>query len=81
MFARDFTPGKAQHFSIGVQRQLTNDWAISADYVYRHFLHQQLRDEDLNHYYRYINGVQTPVIPICERHHPRMLERRHRCDH
>lgn len=65
LFARDFTPGKAQHFSIGVQRQLTNDWAISADYVYRHFLHQQLRDEDLNHYYRYINGVQTPVIPIC----------------
>ncbi len=65
LFSKDFTPGKAEHFSAGVQRQLTNDWAISADYVYRRFLHQQLRDEDLNHYYRYINGVQTPVIPFC----------------
>lgn len=65
LFSKDFTPGKAQHFSIGVQRQLTKDWALSADFVYRHFLHQQLRDEDLNHYYRYIDGVQTPVIPFC----------------
>jgi hypothetical protein len=65
LFSNDFTPGKAEHFSIGMQRQLSNDWALSADYVYRRFLHQQLRDEDLNHYYRYINGVQTPVIPIC----------------
>ena len=67
LFSPDFTPGKAEHFSLGVQRQLSNDWAISTDVVYRHFLHQlgPLRDVDLNHFYRYINGVQTPVIPIC----------------
>ncbi|HLK18978.1 MAG TPA: TonB-dependent receptor [Bryobacteraceae bacterium] len=65
LFPKDFTPGKANHFSVGVQRQISKDWAISADYVYRLFLHQQLRDLDLNHYYRYINGVQTPVIPAC----------------
>jgi len=71
LLANDFTPGSAQHFSLGVQRQLKSDFAISADFVYRHFLHQQIRgdgngnDVDLNHYYRFVNGVQSPVIPIC----------------
>ncbi len=71
LISNDFTPDSAQHFSLGVQRQIRNDFAISADFVYRHFLHQQIRgdangnDVDLNHYYRYVNGVQSPVIPIC----------------
>jgi carboxypeptidase family protein len=65
LFANDFTPGHAQHFSLGVQRQLKSDWAISADFVYRHFLHQQIRDVDVNHFQRYINGVQSPVLPVC----------------
>ncbi|MDP8981884.1 MAG: carboxypeptidase regulatory-like domain-containing protein, partial [Acidobacteriota bacterium] len=65
LFSNDFTPGHAQHASLGIQRQMGNDFAISADFVWRHFLHQQIRDVDLNHYNRYINGVQSPVIPIC----------------
>ncbi len=65
LFANDFTPGQAQHFSLGVQRQLNPDFAISADFVYRHFLHQQIRDVDLNHFNRYVNGVQKPVVPVC----------------
>jgi hypothetical protein len=44
---------------------VNNDFAISADFVYRHFLHQQIRDVDLNHFNRFLNGVQTPVIPVC----------------
>ena len=65
LFSNDFTPGHAQHFSLGVQRQVKSDFAISADFVYRHFLHQQIRDVDLNHFQRYVNGVQTPVLPVC----------------
>lgn len=70
LIANDYTPGSAQHFSLGVQRQVKTDLAISADFVYRHFLHQTFpstpsRDVDLNHFYRYVNGVQTPVIPVC----------------
>jgi hypothetical protein len=71
LITNDFTPDSGQHFSIGVQRQITNDFAITADFVYRHFLHTAIRqdadgnDVDLNYYYRYINGVQSPVIPIC----------------
>jgi hypothetical protein len=65
LLSPNYTPGKANHFSLGVQRQLTKDWAISGDVVYRLFLHQTIRDVDENFYYRYANGVQTPVIPIC----------------
>ena len=57
----DFVPGHAQHMSVGVQRQFTSDFAISADYVFRHFLHQTLRDQDLNHFH----AVGGPVIPAC----------------
>ena len=65
LFWRDYVPPSAQHFNLGVQRQISNDFAITADFVYRHFIHLTQRDLDANHYYRYINGVQTPVIPIC----------------
>ena len=65
LFARDYTPDHSQHFSLGVQRQISDDLAISADFVYRHFIHLTLRDQDLNHFHRFVNGVQTPVIPIC----------------
>jgi len=65
LISPDFVPQSAQHFSLGVQRQITNDFALSADFVYRHFIHLTLRDQDLNHYYEYVNGVQTPVIPAC----------------
>lgn len=65
LFWRDYVPPSAQHFSLGIQRQVSTDFAITADFVYRHFIHLTQRDLDANHYNRYINGVQTPVIPIC----------------
>ncbi len=65
LFARDFVPPYAQHASIGIQRQVTSDFTISADFVYRHFLHQTLRDLDVNRYDRFVNGQRTPVIPVC----------------
>jgi hypothetical protein len=65
LFWRDYVPPSAQHFNLGIQRQVTNDLAITADFVYRHDVHLTERDIDANHYHRYINGVQTPVLPIC----------------
>jgi len=61
LFMRDFVPSSAQHLSIGVQRQVTSDFAVTADFVYRHFLHELLRAVDLNHFY----SVAGPVIPPC----------------
>jgi Carboxypeptidase regulatory-like domain len=55
----------AYHLSVGVQRELRKDMVLSADFVRRVFLHQQYGDIDINRYGRFINGVQTPVIPVC----------------
>lgn len=65
LFTRDFVPPSAQHYSIGIQRQIRPDFAISADFVYRHFLHLTLRDLDANKFHRVINGVQSPVLASC----------------
>ena len=61
LFVADFVPSSAQHLSVGIQRQVTSDFAVTADFVYRHFLHETLRGVDLNHFY----AVNGPVIPAC----------------
>jgi len=61
LFVDDFVPSSAQHLSVGIQRQVTSDFAVTADFVYRHFLHETLRGVDLNHFY----AVNGPVIPAC----------------
>jgi hypothetical protein len=55
----------AYHMSLGIQRELRRDMVLSADFVRRVFLNQEYGDLDANRYNRYINGVQTPVIPLC----------------
>jgi outer membrane receptor for ferrienterochelin and colicin len=61
MFVPDFQPPLSQHASIGVQRQITSDLSVSADFVYRHILHTRIRNADLNHFY----SANGPVIPPC----------------
>lgn len=61
MFVKDFRPPYSQQASLGVQRQVTNDITLSADFVYRHFLRERIRNTDLNHYL----SVKGPVIPNC----------------
>jgi len=53
------------HMSLGVQRELRRDLVLNVDFVRRVFLNLQYGDLDMNRYNRRINGVQTPVIPIC----------------
>jgi len=53
------------HMNIGVQRQLRSNMVLTVDYVRRVFNHVDLGEIDQNRYNRYINGVQTPVIPKC----------------
>lgn len=61
LFVSDFVPPAAQHLSVGVQRQVTSDFAVTADFAFRHFIHEMIRGVDLNHY----NAVGGPVIPAC----------------
>lgn len=51
----------SEHASIGIQRQLRDDLAVSADFVFRQYMHQLITAADLNHYY----SVNGPVIPKC----------------
>ena len=48
-----------------MQRQLSSDTVLTVDFVRRVFNHVDLGEVDLNRFNRYINGVQTPVIPKC----------------
>jgi hypothetical protein len=61
LFVRDFVPAQAQHLSVGVQRQVATDFAITADFAFRHHLHEMLRGIDVNHFF----AVGGPVIPVC----------------
>ncbi|MGA2591361.1 MAG: TonB-dependent receptor [Bryobacteraceae bacterium] len=61
LLAQNFRPPYSEHASIGVQRELRSDVVLSADFVFRQYLHQIIRDTDLNHYY----SAAGPVIPAC----------------
>jgi hypothetical protein len=53
----------AQHFNLGVQREIARDFVLSTDFVFRHFIHVGLGPGgiDLNHFM----SVRGPVIPKC----------------
>jgi hypothetical protein len=66
LYPKNYPVQHGLHFSIGAQRQITNDMVVSVDYVRRVYLNTLLGDLDWNRFNRFINGVQTPVIPICQ---------------
>ena len=59
----DLPAWSSQHASVGVQRELARDFVVSADFVFRHFIHGGMGPGglDLNHF----NSVRGPVIPKC----------------
>jgi hypothetical protein len=66
-FPTDNPSWSSQQVNAGVQREIARDFVVSADFVFRHFIHGGMGPGglDLNHFNRVINGVQTPVIPKC----------------
>jgi hypothetical protein len=50
--------------SLGVQRELSRDFVISADWAQRIGIHANLGEQDLNRFARISSGLQ-PVIPRC----------------
>jgi hypothetical protein len=57
----DFPDPSALHASVGVQREIGRNFVVSADFVYRHFVHLMEGPVDLNHY----NSIRGPIIPKC----------------
>ncbi len=66
LYPRNYPVQRSYQTSIGIQREVMRDLVVTADYVRRVFTHTNIGDIDYNHFNRFINGVQTPVIPICQ---------------
>jgi len=62
LLAHNFRPPYSEHASIGIQREVRSDFVVTADFVFRQYLHQMIRDTDLNHFY----SAAGPVIPACQ---------------
>lgn len=65
LYPKNYPMMQGIHFDFGVQRQLTNDMVLSVDFARRVFNHVDLGEIDFNRFNRYIDGVQSPVIPKC----------------
>jgi len=66
IYPHDFPTTQAQHFNIGVQRQLPWNIMLQADLVYRHMIHGTPggffgASVDYNHF----DAVGGPKIPVC----------------
>jgi hypothetical protein len=66
LYPHDFPTAHANHFNAGVQRQLTGDMSLQADFVYRKGLNQTPggffgASVDYNKY----NAISGPIIPRC----------------
>ncbi len=64
---RNYPVQHSYHTSIGVQRELRHDLVLNVDFVRRVFIDELYSggNIDLNLFNRTINGVQSPIIPIC----------------
>jgi len=51
----------SEQASIGVQRELRSDLMVSADFVFRQYMHQLIINADLNHYY----SAGGAIVPKC----------------
>ena len=72
IYPADYLTPSALHASLGVQREIVRDFVLSADFAYRHFVHQTVGGIDLNHF----NSTRGPVIPVCsaaQRNDPQAL--------
>ena len=66
LFPKNFPTLQSQHVNAGVQRLFRDDLVITADFVFRHTIHQTPggffgSSVDYNHF----SAVNGPVIPMC----------------
>jgi hypothetical protein len=65
LYPKNFPVAQGLHFNIGVQREVVKNLVVTADFTRRVFNNTLLGEIDYNRWNRYINTVQTPVIPRC----------------
>ncbi len=62
LIPQNFRLPYSEHLSIGIQREIRPDMVVSADFVFRQYMHQLITGADLNHYH----SIAGPVIPNCQ---------------
>ncbi len=62
LIPQNFSLAYSEHASLGIQREVRPDLVVSADFVFRQYMHQLINDTDMNHYY----SAAGPVIPKCK---------------
>ena len=65
IYPEHFPLARSYQTSIGIQRDLGHGMVLTADWARRQGENVSLSEVDDNLYNRYINGVRTPVIPLC----------------
>src|SRR5579871_744683 len=65
LYAHKYPMLHSIQMNLGAQREIRHDLVLTVDYVRRVSLNVDLGAYDFNRYNRYINGVRTPVIPLC----------------
>ena len=65
LYPHEYPVQHALHMSLGVQRELPRNMVLGVELVRRRFDDTLLGSLDWNRFNRFINGVQTPVIPRC----------------
>ncbi len=65
LYPKDYPVQRSYQMSLGIQRDLGHDMVLTVDFVRRVFVNQLLGELDYNRFNRFINGVRTPVIPLC----------------
>jgi hypothetical protein len=65
LYPLEYPVQHALHMSLGIQRELPGNMVLGAELVRRRFDDTLLGSLDLNRFNRFVNGVQSPVIPRC----------------
>ncbi len=65
VYPTHFPLARTYQTSIGVQHDLGHGMVLQADYARRQAVNYSLGEVDQNLFNRYINGVRSPVIPVC----------------
>ena len=65
LYPSEYPVQRSYQMNIGIQRELRQGMVLTADFVRRVFVNTLLGEIDYNRFQRRINGVQTPIIPMC----------------
>jgi hypothetical protein len=65
IYPTHFPLARTYQTSLGIQQDLGHGMVLTADWARRQAENYSLGEQDYNLFNNYVNGVQSPVIPVC----------------